>query len=137
MRGKPTEGPWLAPLREICLALPDASEDDQGVGDPGFKVRSKVFAMQHGADPTDTSRGHGPSPSLWCKTRPGLREVLIGSRPEAFFVPPYVGVHGWVGLWLDGDLDWSEVADLIEDSYRLSASRRQLAQLDAGRPGSG
>lgn len=132
MTGKPTDRPWLAPLREVCLALPDVTEEG-GVGNPSFKVRNKVFAMQHGADRTDPSRSHGPDPSLWCKTRPGFRDVLLQSRPETFFVPPYVGIHGWVGLWLDDNVDWKEVADLVEDSYRLTASKRQLAQLDATR----
>jgi predicted DNA-binding protein (MmcQ/YjbR family) len=130
------QGQWLAPLREICLALPDAAEDTQGVGAPSWKVRSKVFAMQHGADGDNPQRGHGDRPSLWCKTRPGLREVLLGDRPQSFFVPPYVGVHGWVGLWLDREVDWKEVADLIEDSYRMTASKRQIAQL-ADRAASG
>jgi hypothetical protein len=136
MTGESTDRPWLAPLREACLALPDVTEEG-GVGNPSFKVRGKVFAMQHGADRSDSSRSHGPDPSLWCKTRPGLREVLLESRPETFFVPPYVGVHGWVGLWLDGAVDWNEVADLVEDSYRLTASKRQLAQLDTARAASG
>jgi hypothetical protein len=133
MTGESTNRPWLAPLREVCLALPDVTEEG-GIGNPSFKVRGKVFAMQHGADRSDPSRSHGPDPSLWCKTRTGFREVLLESRPESFFVPPYVGVHGWVGLWLDGNVDWSEVADLVEDSYRATASKRQLAQLDANRP---
>ena len=136
MTGRSTERPWLAPLREACLGLPDVSEEG-GVGNPSFKVRGKVFAMQHGADPEDTSRGHGPRPSLWCKTRPGFREVLIGSRPESFFVPPYVGVHGWVGTWLDGDVDWKEIADMVEESYRLTASKRQITQLEATRAAGG
>jgi hypothetical protein len=136
MTRKPTEAPWLAPLREVCLALPDVTEEG-GVGNPSFKVRGKVFAMQHGADDTNPARGHGPRPSLWCKTKPGLREILIGARPESFFVPPYVGVHGWVGTWLDGDVDWKEIADLVEDSYRMTATKRQIAQLEAARTSRG
>jgi hypothetical protein len=132
MTGEPIDRPWLPPLREACLVLPDVTEEG-GIGNPSFKVRGKVFAMQHGADRSDPSRSHGPDPSLWCKTRPGFREILLESRPASFFVPPYVGVHGWVGLWLDQDVDWKEVADLVEDSYRMTASRSQLAQLDAKR----
>jgi hypothetical protein len=132
MTGESNDRPWLPPLRDVCLALPDVSEEG-GIGNPSFKVRGKVFAMQHGADRSDPSQSHGPDPSLWCKTKPGFRDVLLQARPETFFVPPYVGVHGWVGLWLDRDVDWQEVADLVEDSYRMTASKRQLAQLDAKR----
>ncbi len=110
----------LDQLRSICLALPEASEQG-GVGNPSFKVRNKIFAMQHGVD---------GRPSLWCKAPPGAQDVLIGSDPERFFVPPYVGHHGWVGVYLDVELDWDEVADLIKESYRMTAPKRLYALLD-------
>jgi hypothetical protein len=47
-------------------------------------------------------------------------------------VPPYVGARGWLGVYLDvGEVDWGEVADLVEDAYRTVAPGRLLAQLDA------
>ena len=45
-------------------------------------------------------------------------------------MPPYMGRHGWVGAWLDADLDWEQLADLIEDSYRMTAPKRLVARLD-------
>ncbi|HLH63333.1 MAG TPA: MmcQ/YjbR family DNA-binding protein [Ktedonobacteraceae bacterium] len=107
-------------LRSICLAYPEAVETG-GVGDPSFKVRDKIFAMQHQMD---------GRMSLWCKARPGAQQVLVGSEPERYFVPPYVGHHGWVGIWLDIDVDWDIVADLVDESYRITAPKRLLAQLD-------
>jgi predicted DNA-binding protein (MmcQ/YjbR family) len=112
-------------LRAICLALPDALEAG-GVGDPTFKVRDKIFAMRHPADGRE---------SLWCKAPKGMQEVLVGADPAQFFVPPYVGQHGWIGLWLDQPLDWEYVASLIEDSYRMTASKRQIARLDERKTG--
>jgi predicted DNA-binding protein (MmcQ/YjbR family) len=106
-------------LRGICLALPEATEGG-GVGDPTFRVRDKIFAMQHGVD---------GRPSMWCKAPPGAQDVLVSSNPDQFFVPPYVGQHGWVGLWLDIDLDWGLIADLVEDSYRMTAPKRLLKLL--------
>jgi predicted DNA-binding protein (MmcQ/YjbR family) len=106
-------------LRGICLALPEATEGG-GVGNPTFRVRNKIFAMQHGVD---------GRPSMWCKAPPGAQDVLVSSNPEQFFVPPYVGQHGWVGLWLDIDLDWGLIADLVEDSYRMTAPKRLLKLL--------
>ena len=108
------DGPILEHLRAICLALPEATEG-AGVGNPAFLVRRRIFAMQH---------PHDGRASLWCKAPNGLQEVLVESDPECFFVPPYVGHNGWVGIWLDGDLDWGHVADLIEDSYRMTAPKR-------------
>ena len=110
----------LERLRAICLALPEASEQG-GVGDPTFKVRDKIFAMQHQVDGRI---------SMWCKARPGAQDVLVGSEPGRFFVPPYVGHHGWVGVWLDAETDWELLADLVEESYRMTAPKRLSALLD-------
>lgn len=110
----------LARLRAICMALPEATEQG-GVGDPTFRVRDKIFAMRHGVASRMT---------LWCKAPPGLQEVLVGSDPQRYFVPPYVGHHGWVGIYLDVALDWDFIADLIEDSYRLTAPKRLRVLLD-------
>lgn len=107
-------------LRAICLTFPEATEQG-GVGDPSFKVRDNIFAMQHRFE---------DRPSMWCKAPPGAQDVLVNSKPEQFFVPPYVGHHGWVGLWLDVEIDWDEVADLVEESYRMTAPRRLSALLD-------
>jgi predicted DNA-binding protein (MmcQ/YjbR family) len=116
-----TEEP-LERLRGICLTFPEAIEAG-GVGDPSFKVRDKIFAMQHGVD----SR-----PSMWCKAPPGAQGVPVASNPERFFVPPYVGHHGWVGAWFDVELDWDEIADLVEESYRMTAPKRLCVLLDQG-----
>lgn len=110
----------LVRLRRICLAFPEATEQG-GVGDPTFRVRDKIFAMRH---PVDGRL------SLWCKAAPGAQRVLVGSDPNRFFVPPYVGHHGWVGMWLDVAIDWDEVADLVEESYRMTAPKRLTARLD-------
>jgi predicted DNA-binding protein (MmcQ/YjbR family) len=101
-------------LRAICLALPEAAEKEAW-GEPTWRVRDKIFAMAR--------RGDG-CPSLWCKAPPGSQMVLVGADPERFFVPPYVGHKGWVGMRLDGGPDWDEVALLVRRSYRLTAPKR-------------
>ncbi len=112
-------------LRSIALALPETSEQNEGsVGKPVFKVRGKIFAMQH------LMAGR---PSLWCKSELGFRDMLVNSEPERYFVPPYVGQHGWIGLWLDIDLDWDFVGHLIETSYRLTAPKKLAAHLSQNR----
>ena len=106
-------------LRSICLILPEASEQG-GVGHPTFKERDKLFAMQH---PKDNR------PSMWCKAARGFQEMLVSSEPQRYFVPPYVGQHGWVGAWLDVDQDWDFLAHLVEESYRMTAPKRLSAQI--------
>jgi predicted DNA-binding protein (MmcQ/YjbR family) len=105
-------------LRRICLALPEAVEKEAW-GDPTFRVRDKIFAME--------KRGDGRI-SVWCKAAPGSQEVLVGADPERFFVPPYVGHKGWVGMRLDCDPDWNEVAALVRRSYLLVAPKRISAK---------
>jgi predicted DNA-binding protein (MmcQ/YjbR family) len=108
-------------LRSICLSLPEATEGG-GVGSPAFKVREKIFAMQHGM---------AGRPSVWFKAPRGLQAAMVGDDPAVFFVPPYVGVHGWIGAYLDVELDWDEVGDLVRDSYRMTAPKRLLRLVDA------
>ena len=119
----------LARLREVCLAFPEAVEAG-GVGAPSFKVRDKIFAMRH-----PMRLPSGDRPSVWCKARPGLQGALSQAAPERFAVPPYVGHRGWIAAYLDGDVDWDELADLIEESYRMTAPKRLAAQLDVMPPG--
>jgi hypothetical protein len=110
----------LAKLRAVCLAFPEAIEAG-GVGAPSFKVRDKIFAMHH--------RQEG-RPSLWCKALPGAQDVLVGAEPERFFRPPYVGQHGWVGIWLDrDDVDWRQIAGLVDEAYRMTAPKRLVRAL--------
>jgi hypothetical protein len=104
----------------LCLALPEAAEKEAW-GDPTFRVRDKFFAMD--------KRGDGRI-SPWCKAPAGSQMVLVGADPERFFVPPYVGHKGWVGVRLDREPDWHEVALLVRRSYRLIAPKSLAAVVD-------
>jgi hypothetical protein len=108
-------------LRAICLALPEAVEKETW-GDPTFRVRDKIFAMEKSGD---------GRVSVWCKAPQGSQEILVGADPARFFVPPYVGHKGWVGIRLDDGPDWDEVAMLVERSYRLTAPKRLAEKLSA------
>jgi predicted DNA-binding protein (MmcQ/YjbR family) len=76
----------------------------------------------------DSHHGGG-RPAVWCKAGPGNQALMIRAAPQRFFVPPYVGPSGWVGVWLDGPVDWKELAELLRDSYTLVAPRRLRALL--------
>jgi predicted DNA-binding protein (MmcQ/YjbR family) len=105
--------------------LPEAHEVEAW-GEPTFRVRNKLFAMYASAD---MHHGEG-RPAVWCKAAPGNQSLMVRAAPQRFFVPPYVGPSGWVGIWLDGAVDWAELADLLRDSYRLVAPKRLRALLD-------
>lgn len=110
----------LARLRELCLAFPESVETG-GVGAPSFKVKDKIFAMQHRID---------GRPSLWVKAPPGAQDVLIASAPDRFTRPPYVGQHGWVAMWLEGEVDWDHAAALVDEAYRMTAPKRLVKLLE-------
>ncbi len=107
-------------LRAICLALPVAVEKEAW-GDPTFRVRDRIFAME--------KRGDGRV-SVWCKAPEGSQAVLVGADPRRFFVPPYVGPKGWVGMRLDDGPHWREVETLVRRSYRLIAPKRLAALIE-------
>jgi hypothetical protein len=116
----------LARLRRLCLALPEAHEVEAW-GEPTFRVKNKLFAMYAAA-----GNHHGAGrPAVWCKAAPGNQELMVRAAPERFFAPPYVGPSGWVGVWLDRGADWGELAELLRDSWRLTAPRRLVAEADA------
>ena len=114
----------LARLRKICLALPEAHEVEAW-GEPTFRIRNKIFAMY-----ANGNNHHGDGrDSVWCKSTLVTQDLLVHTHPEQFFVPPYVGPSGWVGIWLDR-ADWDALMELLEHSYRLIAPKRLLTQLE-------
>ena len=114
----------LARLRKLCLALPEAHEVEAW-GEPTFRVRNKLFAMYAAAE----NHHGGGRPAVWCKAAPGNQALMVGAEPQRYFVPPYVGPSGWVGVRLDRNPDWSEVKGLLRDSYRLVAPKKLAALL--------
>jgi hypothetical protein len=103
-------------IRPIALGLPGATERISH-GSPTFFTadgrRGKTFASVH----NERDWGEGRL-CLWAASREELRAALIEEKPERFFIPPYVGHRGWLGLRLDLDpVDWDEVAGVIEDAY--------------------
>ena len=116
----------LERLRATCLSFPETAER-VSFGDPNWTVNGEGFGAQKG-------NYEGGRPSFWFKPAPGEQHVLVASDPDRFFIPPYVGVKGWLAVYLDGPkLDWSEIEELIEDSYRQMAPKRALKILDAKR----
>ena len=105
-------------LRAICLALPEAHEELMRRG-PSYRVADKIFALE---------RPRNGSLALWCKVPPGGREMMLEAEPARFFIPPYFGAKGWLGVGLDDKADWREIEAFVRSSYRLIAPKR-LASL--------
>ncbi len=117
----------LEALRRLCLALPETTER-LSHGEPTWFVRDrKTFVMY-------ADHHHDDRLAFWCAAPPGAQSALVGMNPERFFVPPYVGHRGWLGVRLDVSVDWDEIADLVVDAYRMVPPKRLLAELDAHTP---
>ena len=69
--------------------------------------------------------------AFWCAAPEGTQAAMVAAASKRFFVPPYVGHRGWLGVYLDVPVDWDEIADIVEDAYRLIAPKRLVAELDA------
>ena len=115
----------LAKVRKTCLALPEVNER-LSHGAPTFFIRDKkTFVMF-----LDDHHGDGRL-ALWVAAAPGVQAELVDEEPDRFFVPPYVGHRGWLGVRLDRSPDWAEVAGICGDAYRQVAPKTLIAQLDA------
>jgi hypothetical protein len=112
----------LERLRRLCLALPETTER-LSHGEPTWFIRDKkvfvAFANHH----------HDNRLAFWCAAPGGAQEVLVAAAPDRFFVPPYVGHRGWLGVYLDVPVNWDEVASIVENAYRSVAPKRLVAQL--------
>jgi hypothetical protein len=114
------DDPYLAELRRVCLALPESVEVEAW-GRPTFRAGTKLFAVFDGDDQHSYAVVFKPEPP----ERPALLE------DKRFYLPPYFGPSGWVALdFTAAPVDWVEVAELMESSYRQVALKRMLKALD-------
>jgi hypothetical protein len=107
--------PSLAHLRKLCLALPDVKETTSH-GAPTFWSPKRTFAVF-----ADASNHHGKGRhAAWVLAAPGRQERMVRSAPDRFFVPPYVGPSGWIGVWLDDVCDWTELAEILRSAHQVA-----------------
>lgn len=111
-------------VREVCLWLP-GSEEAGAHGMADFRVAGKTFA-------TYAINLHGDGRvALWLSAPAGAQQHYVKSEPRHFFVPPYVGPRGWLGVNLDRGIAWSTVARLVREAYEKVAPARFLRELGA------
>ena len=117
------DDPHLTDVRRVALALPEAAEVEAW-GRPTFRAGKKMFAMFVHHD------GHGVAIAF----KPDAEDRPALADDARFYSPPYLGPGGWLALDLDAaPVDWSEVAELLESSYRQVALKRMLTALDGRR----
>ena len=112
-------------LRRVCLAFPGAYEKVAWSA-PTFRLGDRQFAMF-----VDNHHGVGFA-GVWLKAPEGAQEELVVSNPARFYVPPYVGAAGWVGVRLDAKTDWKLLAGLLAEAYEGAAEGQSAAKIAKG-----
>ncbi len=111
-------------VREVCLSLPESTEV-MSRGSPDFRVAGKTFA-------TYVLNHHGDGRvALWLAAAPGAQQFHVEHDDENYFVPPYVGPRGWLGVNLDRGLDWQVIAERVREAYRAVAPAKLARDLPA------
>jgi predicted DNA-binding protein (MmcQ/YjbR family) len=101
-------------VRAVCLSFPE-TEEKPSHGSPDFRVRGKSFA-------SFVVNHHGDGRvALWLNVSPGAQQAYCEAEPRHFFVPPYVGPRGWLGVHLDKGLSWKRIATLVREAYEKVA----------------
>lgn len=118
------DDPVLALVRELALDLPDAAEKVSH-GRPAF-FTTKVFCYYGGSHKVDGRWVQHPQ-CVVVLPDPAEREALL--QDDRVYVPAYLGPSGWLGVDVGETTDASEIAELLEDSYRQTAGSRRVARL--------
>ena len=104
-------------VRKLALELPGAEERETW-GEATFRVRNKIFVML-----TERER------CAWVKNTLDEQRALVAMDPETFFVPPFVGPSGWIGVRISG-VDRDEMHELLIEAWRRTAAKRAVKAFD-------
>lgn len=111
-------------VRELCLSFPEA-EEVASHGMSNFRVRGKIFAVY-------ALNHHGDGNiALWLNAPAGAQALYVREEPRRFFVPPYVGPRGWLGIHLNRGVAWPRIAKLVREAYEKIAPARLSQQIKA------
>lgn len=120
-------------LRALCMGLPEVTERPSH-GEPTWFVRGRKVFVQL------SDHHHDDRFGFWCAAVAEVRDGLVDRDPARFYVPPYVGGRGWLGVYLDCEsrsdthsgvsVDWEEIDELVRNAYRLIAPKTLAARLD-------
>ncbi len=117
-----TTADHLTRLRSLCMSLPEV-EERISHGEPAWFISGKrqfvTYADHH----------HDDRVAFWCSAPEGAQHVLTSTDPDRYFVPPYVGGRGWVGCYLDVEVDWEALEEIVVDGYVTVAPARLTAQV--------
>lgn len=108
----------LQRVRALCLSLPNTAEKIARGHQPVITVGGKNFCIFWRAD---------ARPNVCFTAAPGVQDLLVRRDSERYFVPAYMGVRGWIGVRLDGKVDWPALEQIARDAHEFSAPRPKAA----------
>jgi hypothetical protein len=114
----------LARVRRVCLSLPETTERESH-GAPSFFIRDRVCFVNY----MDSHHEDGRV-ALWCASPSGMRDRLVKAQPDQYFVPPYVGFRGWIGVRLDREPNWDDIERVVRDAYVTAAPKKLAAAVE-------
>jgi len=109
-------------VRAIAMGLEGTSEK-LSHGEPTYFVRGRMFMT---IDNNHHGSGHI---AVWCNAPPGAQDSLVAADPRHFFIPPYVGKAGWLGVRLDSGLAWETIADLVRQANQMTGVKKRRTLL--------
>ncbi len=122
MPPRPSTAAVTARIRALCLALPEATERESHGEAAWFVRKAPQFA-------TMSDHHHDDRVAVWVAAPPGAQADWVAKDAQRYFVPPYVGGRGWIGVYLDAEPDWDAIADIVEDGFRTVAPRKLIDRL--------
>jgi hypothetical protein len=119
----PSTGECLRLLRGLCLALPGATER-LSHGEPSWLVKKQFVSF--------ADRHHDDRVAFWAAAPDGAQERWLGVDAARFFRPPYVGSRGWIGVYLDVEQDWEDIAEIVAGAHGVVAPATPRGRRAAG-----
>ena len=117
----------LDSLRRLCTAFPQV-EERLSHGEPAWFFRGKKLFVMY------ADHHHDDRVAFWCAAPAGVQALMVEASPEKFFIPPYVGGRGWLGVYLDREVDWEEIEGIVEAAYGSvsRSSGRSVTRKESG-----
>ncbi len=126
-------------VRRLVAALPDTDEHASYGGSPSWRVHGKAFVWDRPLRPADNralaeAAADKTEPLLGIRVADeGVKVALIADAPDVFLTTPHFDGYPVVLARLER-IPVDELAELVEDAWRLRAPKRLLAEFDT-RPG--
>ena len=123
---------FTGPGLDVASVLLPAAYGEHQPGQARSKLRVAARTYASSASFSAVTHHGAGRHAVWCKATHATQDLLIARSPDLYFKPPYVGIAGWVGIYLDAATDWTEVADRLRHAHELAAPPR--ARSAKGRP---